>query len=778
MTALSYDLAAAYVSALGCDPATTPLDLRALHDTDKALPGHARRDSLNALWQWIEAMNVAGYGIFVTPAAMDGVDRKLENVQTIRAHYIDIDGIDAEQQYNAAAASNPPPTFAVISSPGKWHCYWVVQHYPADVSRFEQMQRKLRQTFNSDRAVIDAARVMRLPGTLHLKNPTQPHLVTCHALGGWGQPLTVEQLESTYAHVQVIDGSGERHDLGDPELAAPSLSWLNRALELVDPNDLDRGEWIALTAAVKQAGWTLVDDSTLFVIWSNWCARYEHNDAGENHKQWHSIRNSQLGWQSLLNRVPSLKAAMSFGETGPAVPSLPGAPPMPEPAPLDCSGEFLTHLECAEWFKGCVFVGSFGKIMIPNGKLYGATQFNGCEYAGKKFIITSDGKSTDEAWKAALRSTLWRIPKVDHLRFLPERAPSEIVSDVLGRRGVNIYVRPEISMTEGDVSPFLNHIAAIIPDEGDRKILFEWMAHVVKFPGFKIPWAPVIQSVEGIGKGVIKIAMTHAIGQPYVHFPDAQQLGDSGGKFNAWMRNKVFILADEIKVDEKRHLVEVLKPLISEELIEIQGKGSDQEMEDNPCCWAFFTNYKDAVPVSRNGRRYAIFYSPIQTEDDMFARGMDDKYFKALFEWLKAGGKEHIAHWLYNYPIERGALPMRAPRTTSWAEAVKIGRSPIERSITEAVESGAPGFAGGWVSEIAVHNRLRETGATKGQVPPHVVAGILTGMGYHESGRQVRPYLQEDKDRMGVLYYRNDPAGVSPPNAADPVGYGAAQGYE
>lgn len=767
-----YTLAAAYVGALGCDPATTLMDFRALHDTDKSLPGQTCRATLNDAWAWIEGWNAAQHGIFVTPAALDGQGRKLENAQAIRAHYVDLDGVDAEQQAAAATAWSPAPSFAVTSSPGKQHIYWPVQHYAADTRRFEQVQRKLRQMFNGDKAVIDAVRVMRLPGTLNWKYGSTGHLVTCHALPGYGQPLTIDQLEASLAHITVVEGMGERHDLGDPELAAPSLEWLQRALDLLDPNDLSRSEWIAITAGFKQAGWTLADESALYAMWAAWCARYADDDVGENHKQWKSLRNTELGWQSLVNRIPSLRALTAFGTGAPSapVPATATTPPLPAPEPLDCSGEYLTHLECQEWFKGCVFVGSMGKIMLPNGRLYNATQFNGSQYAGKKFIITADGKTTDEAWKAATRSTLWTVPKVDHLRFLPERETSEIITDVLGRKGVNTYVRPQIEMVEGDVTPFLNHIAAIVPDEGDRRVLFDWMAHVVKFPGFKIPWAPVIQSTEGIGKGVIKIAMTYAVGQPYVHFPDAQQLGDSGGKFNGWMRNKVFILADEIKVDEKRHLVEVLKPLISEILIEMQSKGVDQEMEDNPANWGFFTNYKDAVPVSRNGRRYAIFYSPIQTEEDLLARGMGDEYMKALFNWLKADGQKFVAHWLHNYPIERGAIPMRAPKTTSWNEAVQIGRSPIERCITEAIEAGAAGFAGGWVSEIAALKRLRETGATRGNVPPHAVRAVLEGMGYRESGRQVRPYWQEDKDAMGVLYFKG--------GMADPALFGQDQGYD
>jgi hypothetical protein len=227
----------------------------------------------------------------------------------------------------------------------------------------------------------------------------------------------------------------------------------------------------------------------------------------------------------------------------------------------------------------------------------------------------------------------------------------------------------------------------------------------------------------------------------YVYSPKADELVKSGSTFNAWMRAKLMIIVNEIKVDERRELIEILKPMISDKRVEIQSKGVDQEMEDNPANWLFFSNYKNAIPVSQNGRRYAIFYSAIQSSEDLRIRGMDDAYFSALFEWLRSGGSEFIAHWLLNYPIERGGVPMRAPDTSSMEEARRISRGPIETAIMEAVQDGLPGFRGGYLSLLAVINRIKTVGI---RTPSRTtIAEIIETMGYHEIGRSTRQFGQE-----------------------------------
>lgn len=782
-----YNQAHAFITAIGGDPNTAVFDWRAIHDVRKDIPANIIRGTLPEVWNWILTHNGMGYGIFAVISALDGHGRELENVWYNRAHYIDLDDlVTAPMNLDRAQRMTPAPSVVVYSSPGKYHVYWPVISYQGN-DRFTLVQRKLRQTFDGDPRIIDPTRVMRLPGTLHLKRPEAPWLVTCAALAGYGVRVAVEALEGALAAVVVAEGgSGGRHDLGDPDLAAPSLTWLEHALKLCDPNELDRGAWIAMTCAIKQAGWTLMTPDQLFSIWSAWCAQYAANDVGENLKQWNSIRKTELGWKSLVNRIPSLKAmwnlhgvdrtdqlaqaqqAAAQPSSAPGVP-VPAAtaPPMPEPPPLDCSGEHLTHFEQKQYFKGCTYIEFLGEIMTPKGRFMNQTKFNGA-YGGKYFIIDGEGKRSTSAWEAATSSRLWTIPKVDHIRFLPDRPQGEIVTDQLGREGVNTYIPIRIQAEPGDVYPWLRHIELMIPDEGDRRILYEYLAHNVKFPGYKIPWAPMIQSTEGVGKGFIMEVMQKIIGEMYCYSPKAEELVKSGSTFNGWMRAKLLIIVNEIKVDEKRELIEILKPMISEIRVEVQSKGVDQEMEDNPANWIFFSNFKDAIPVTKNGRRWAIFYSAIQSTDDLMKRQMNDAYFSQLFKWMRNGGHKAIAHWLLNYPIENGMIPMRAPETTSMAEAMSISRGPAEKMILEAIDDQMPGFRGGWISATAAYKRIRASGVAP-RITMTTVENIILALGYKSCGRTPRPFFQEDKDSRSHVYHMS--------GYVDPAMFGMMQGY-
>lgn len=765
------------------------MDFRCIHDTDKGVAGKAIRGTLSQSYEQLLQYNQNGYGVFVCINAMDGLGRNLANVDHIRTHIVDMDNpMSSQANYQAAIASNFPPHFATETSAGKYHLYWLVEPYQGN-DFYSTQQRKLRQLYDGDKSVIDASRVLRVPGFYHLKDPSNPFLVHCWSVSDIPR-YQAAQLEQCLAHVNVFDSHGGRFQLGEESLQADSLEWLQFGLSKVRPEDMSYEEWMSLTAAYKQAGWNLTDEETLLNIWLEWCSQYAENDLDVNMKLWNSIKDTEIGWPSIKRRT-TIDAYMRFGhkeapeqnDRGVAQgieqltsnqqvaglnPAAPATPPMPTPKEptTEDFGEILGGGECAIWFNNCFFIEREGK-MFTNGRFMNSTSFNG-KYGGKHFIITSTGKTTDEAWKAALRSTVWSVPKVDHVRFLPTEPSYSVIEDAMGRKGLNTYISAKIVRKHGDVKPWLTHVAKILPDPNDQKILFDYLAHCVKFPGHKIPWAPMLQSMEGVGKSVFFEVMSHALGSPYVYRPKAQELVSSGSTFNAWMRSKLMIVVDEIKIDERRELIEILKPMITEAQIEIQSKGVDQEMEDNVANWLFFSNYKDAIPININGRRYCIFYSAIQTLEDLLQNGMNHDYFTNLWRWLREeDGLEYIAQWFMDYPIDVNGLPVRAPQTTSHAEALKISRSPMEVVIQDCIADNTAGFIGGFVSSLAVVARCKEAGIR--QPSARAVQTCLEGMGFTELGKSPTAYFQESATHKPTIYGASSSLNVND--------YGAVQGY-
>ena len=118
----------------------------------------------------LEALNQAGYDVFVTINETDGIDVKGANVTRVRALFADFDGSPLSNLDRIPLK----PSFTVNTSPGKHHAYWLIDDCPLD--QFKPMQQKLAQILDSDPAVCDLGRIMRVPGFYHLKG--DPFMVT------------------------------------------------------------------------------------------------------------------------------------------------------------------------------------------------------------------------------------------------------------------------------------------------------------------------------------------------------------------------------------------------------------------------------------------------------------------------------------------------------------------------------------------------------------------------------------------------------------------------
>lgn len=132
--------------------------------------------TLDEVWPKVLALNTPqqGAGVFVTVAETDFKGRKVHNIVRPRALFVDADSKEqAEQCIRVLNACGIHPSMAANSGRG-YHFYFSTD---VPLNGFSDFQKQLIAKLGTDPAVKDLPRVMRLPGTLHLKDPDNPRLV-------------------------------------------------------------------------------------------------------------------------------------------------------------------------------------------------------------------------------------------------------------------------------------------------------------------------------------------------------------------------------------------------------------------------------------------------------------------------------------------------------------------------------------------------------------------------------------------------------------------------
>ncbi len=132
--------------------------------------------TIDEVWPKVQTLNTPqrDVGVIVTINETDFKGRRSKNIVRTRALYVDADSNEQiERCIEAIKACGISPSMAVKTGRGM-HIYFCTD---VPLSLFRDLQESLINKLGTDPAVKDLSRVMRLPGTLHLKDPTKPWLV-------------------------------------------------------------------------------------------------------------------------------------------------------------------------------------------------------------------------------------------------------------------------------------------------------------------------------------------------------------------------------------------------------------------------------------------------------------------------------------------------------------------------------------------------------------------------------------------------------------------------
>lgn len=252
----------------------------------------------------------------------------------------------------------------------------------------------------------------------------------------------------------------------------------------------------------------------------------------------------------------------------------------------------------------------------------------------------------------------------------------------------NLWTGFAVTPREGSCSLFLAHIRDNIAS--GNKVIYDyiiaWMAQCVQHPDELVGVALALRGSMGTGKGVFANGYGSLFGRHFMPLTQGSQLT---GKFNAHMKDKCLVFADEAFWAGDKQAEGVLKALITEPSLVIEGKGENAFKIKNHLHFIFATNNDWVAPAGPQERRFFVL--------DVGEKHMQDHaYFEAIQNELDNGGREALLHYLLHYDIS-GVNLRQFPQTAALMEQKLYSMTPVQKFAFQLLESGVLGTGtNGW----------------------------------------------------------------------------------
>lgn len=208
---------------------------------------------------------------------------------------------------------------------------------------------------------------------------------------------------------------------------------------------------------------------------------------------------------------------------------------------------------------------------------------------------------------------------------------------------VNTYRAVKRKAVKGNVTPFLNHVAYLLPDEKEQEILLQWMAYLFQNPGKKISWMLILKGNRRTGKSMLEeFVLRPLLGSRNVKQPESKIVKSD---FNSWILDAQLQVFHELRLgttkDERVHLTDSLRSAITESTIQAHKKGVDPYPVINVVNMLAFTNFDDALMIAKDEGRFCFLRSPPVKKERV--------YYARLRKWFrKKETKRALLHYFQN----------------------------------------------------------------------------------------------------------------------------------
>jgi hypothetical protein len=210
-------------------------------------------------------------------------------------------------------------------------------------------------------------------------------------------------------------------------------------------------------------------------------------------------------------------------------------------------------------------------------------------------------------------------------------------------------------------------------------------------------------------------------------------------RFRDWAEGCRLIGIEEIRVSgtNKWRTLDKMKPFISNDEIQVEGKGKAAKVVPNFASYMLFTNHADAIPVGDGDRRYFVVFTRHRTKADLLEEhGGEEgvgRYFQTLFDVSRAG-VAGIGRLLASHQYSGEFDPHgRAPDSSGKAEMRMLHISEEDEALMDALDR----FKGVYINDKIIDlTHLQEQCEMEIELPKRAqLAHKLVELGYSKGGR-------------------------------------------
>ena len=278
--------------------------------------------------------------------------------------------------------------------------------------------------------------------------------------------------------------------------------------------------------------------------------------------------------------------------------------------------------------------------------------------------------------------------------FNPEKQERDSYGQLVdvGGKFINTYRGFGVKPIKGSWRLMIRHIHRVLckKDKVRFKYVMRWLAWAVQNPGKPAQSCIVWQGKKGAGKGFLANTFKEIFGAHGQQISNRKQLT---GQFNQHLERCCFLVADEAYYPGDKDVEGILKSIITEPTMQIEGKFQSARQVRNCLKIMMCTNNDWVIPASADERRFFI----AEVSDEYTTTGdrnkIKDQYFSNLAEEIhNNGGKQAMLYHLLNMDLKgwhpRYDIPHTAELDKQIFEGLNFGQKCAYELLAEGVLPG------------------------------------------------------------------------------------------